>query len=164
MLIITLERLFSLIAIAIIKSQVKNVQKPVGKMKKNYKPNKLERQVYISPYKVNSWKEYLDKCENDEDFECDKPVSERKIIDGLNSINKDYNKGKSTSKTAKFYDGASRNILNDLWLNCYLLYNLALINLIIQIFGIVFWACGRFLGFALGGSDEKTPSDGEGAA
>ena len=55
----------------------------------------------------------------------------------------------------------SRSYLNTLYREDLYLYSTALINLIIQIAGILLWACGRFLGLFLGGlSNEKTPSDG----
>lgn len=43
-----------------------------------------------------------------------------------------------------------------------LLYRIALIEMVVQIFGILFWACGRFLGFILN-SDDREKSAGEGA-
>lgn len=39
-------------------------------------------------------------------------------------------------------------------------YIIAIIHLIVQIIGIVFWAIGRFIGLTTG-SDAKTQSEGE---
>ena len=98
-----------------------------------------------------------------DDDECYTSTGEE-MIDEINSYYKDFNKGKSCSAAKKFYDGVERSRLNK-WYEeesvLGFLYTIAIINLIVQIFGILLWACGRFLGMIIGGSDAKTPSDGE---
>ena len=68
------------------------------------------------------------------------------------------------STKESLYNGIERSRLNK-WYEeesvLGFLYTIAIINLIVQIFGILLWACGRFLGMIIGGSDAKTPSDGE---
>lgn len=83
------------------------------------------------------------------------------IIDILALHYKNTNKGKVASSIKKFYNSQTKSEFNSYWLESRVLYCFAIMNLIIQIVGILFWAAGRFLGLLLGGGDAKTASEGE---
>ena len=102
--------------------------------------------------------------ENENGNNLPKGTNFNQLATYLNYFYKDSNKGKVPPPVTKYYKSNTRSTLNQAaddisyFTN---LYTIAIINLIIQIFGILFWACGRFLGFILGGSDNKTVSEGE---
>lgn len=125
------------------------------------KYSKLERPVYLYKSEIFDWESFLQFCQH-EPTGCE-PITEEQLNYILDSQYADYRKGKSLKNVKKFFNSVSREMLNDNWINCYYLYNLAYINFIIQIFAIVFWACGRFLGLILGGGLD-TPSEDEGKA
>lgn len=122
-------------------------------------------------YKPSSYSDYEEKCE--EATPTDKKeyhicsdsiyIYYRDIASVCIRNSKDYNKGVVPSFIKKHYYSEARKNLNDIFANPYYLYSFALINLIIQICGILLWACGRFLGLILegGNKDEKTASEGE---
>lgn len=129
---------------------------------KNY--NDYERMCHVE----NKRKGKLLESDSEDDFECNDDASFYNIASILMYNYKDGNKGKIAPAVKKYYRNSARSDLNGYPKDSYaftFLYTVALINLIVQICGILFWAAGRFLGLVLGGgSDEKTPSDGEAAA
>lgn len=129
---------------------------------KNY--NDYERMCHVE----NKRKGKLLESDSEDDFECNDDASFDDIESILMYNYKDGNKGKIAPAVKKYYRNRVRSDLNGYPKDSRaftFLYTVALINLIVQICGILFWAAGRFLGLVLGGgSDEKTPSDGEAAA
>ena len=85
----------------------------------------------------------------------------------------DYRKGKVPSHIKKKVNSDFRSSINEILKTDniyyadyrfnsnfnYFRYHIALINMIVQIIGIVLWACGKFLG--MNGSDEKSQSENE---
>lgn len=97
---------------------------------------------------------------------CEDEVS----LDDLDSLiyyptYKDTNKGKMPPKIRKHHFADTRKEAKSIWKHHNfdsVLYEFALMSLIIQIVAIVVWAVGRFIGgFGGGGNDQKSPSEGE---
>lgn len=159
-------------------------------VKTNFNRFKSERsdtddQYIYFPHKPKNYEEYYERClardeeygrkknnfkkiKEDEDEEDENTCEYKSVSFYLNEIEKNYkdsNKGKHTSRYRKYYNGKVRSAYTHWYIDEDaegFLYVIALINLIIQIFGILFWACGRFLGMlGGGGADDKTPSAGE---
>lgn len=129
-----------------------------------------EKYYTMALYKPSSYSDYEEKCkeatttDKEEYYICrDRSIYYSEIASVCIRNSKDYNKGVVPSFIKKHYYSEARKEFNDnfVYPNC--LYSFALINLIIQIFGILLWACGRFLGLILegGNKDEKTASEGE---
>lgn len=136
-------------------------------IKKEYEnPNKFYN-LRLVPKEPKNSNDVRSMCNEDEDgYSKCSSLSYSEILSTLKLYDKESNKGKIPSSFKKYARGLSRSFLNDIpkesSANYSLLYTAALINMILQIFGILFWACGQFLGLILhGGSDEKTPSEGE---
>lgn len=126
-------------------------------------PNDIDADLYITPKKPNSYQnafslcnEYL-KNNDDENYICYNYTDfDDDIKEVINYYYKDSNKGKVPPYIVKHYKSEAKKFMNSL--KAYPgLYDVALMNLIIQIFGIIFWACGMFIP----NGKDKMPSEGE---
>ncbi|KAK8838837.1 hypothetical protein M9Y10_032877 [Tritrichomonas musculus] len=126
----------------------------------------------LVPSKPKDYADVERMCENynekedenrENDYVCSESASYSDVFRFIQKKYKDGNKGKIASAIKKHYMSEAKSYLKPFYYDISFLYQTALINLIIQIFGILFWACGRFLGLVLGGggADAKTPSAGE---
>lgn len=143
---------------------------------KKYFSEPSEDYVNMAPSKPKNYEDYEKKCEEyngnsgdenekqeSDDIVCKEDISISRVWEYVQDRYKDGNKGKIAPSIKKYYMRNARSENNNLYRNDNFLYTIALINLILQIVAILFWACGRFLDLLLGGrSLEKTPSVGEG--
>ena len=140
----------------------KKIAKAYFNLKKKEYSNPDSDYVYIAPSEPKDMKDYYNKCPDGEDNEFCGQMYINYILRYIQKNYKDDYKGKTSPAVKKYYNKEERKILSEKYRDPDFLYPIALINLIIQIISILLWACGRFLGLILGGgSDEKTPSDGE---
>lgn len=117
---------------------------------------------YITKSKPSSLQDAYDKCDSysaDED-ESSYPMCDDYEFDDVSYVfienYKDSEKGKVAPYIKKYYKNKYKSEFNDLsWYPG--LYMVAMINLIIQIFGIIIWACGTFIP----NGEDKMPSEGE---
>ncbi len=132
------------------KDSVKNQYTMVPKFPKNF--SNYENEVCD--------KDDYTKDDKDNYYICDKnshsyPDIIATMLDNID----DFRKGNVPSKIKKHIKSENNKLINDYLTSDYLLYHFALINLIVQIVGLVLWACGKFL--SKNDSDDKSPSENE---
>lgn len=130
-------------------------------VKKAY-ANPDKNSLIIVPKEPKNIKEVESMCDNEDDCE---PASLYGIYKMIDKYYDDSNKGKIPPSVKKSQRNIQRSLLNSVVESDYsrfnILYTIAIINLIIQIIGILFWAGGIFFGLKSNGSGDKTASEGE---
>lgn len=120
------------------------------------KGNKYEVPFIMAPSEPSSYKDLEKKCDK-KDYPKNACIcnyvdyyggDECSIDDVNNYIMKNYDdeyKGKIPSSVKKIYDGMTRNNLKNTWIDHQELYNFAIINLSVQLLGIVLSVVGMVI-------------------
>lgn len=116
---------------------------------------------FLAPYKIKNYHDYVFNqagYDGDSDYfsENEKQFSDIKTT--LQYYSKDSKKGIVIPGIKNYYKQERKNSSKRVYYNNDL-YQIALINMIIQIFGILFWAVGKFI--PNGESNEKEQSENE---